>query len=107
MLLIAGDGDVYCPPAEVRAFAAEFPMPPWRSWREPTTDLWRREREAAAFAGSFWNAFCGARPVLERHVGEDHDPGFGHLLHREPEALAPESGILASSVRHLVGAGTR
>lgn len=53
VLLIAGDGDTYCPPEDVRAFAAKFPDASLALLEGTDHYLWRREREAAAFAGSF------------------------------------------------------
>jgi alpha/beta superfamily hydrolase len=53
VLLIAGEGDAYCPPEEVRAFAAEFSDASLVLLEGTDHFLWRREREAASFAGSF------------------------------------------------------
>src|SRR5680860_827598 len=36
------------------------------------------------------------------HFGQDDDAGFGHLIHRETQALAPGPRVLGSSVGHLV-----
>lgn len=53
ILLIAGDGDTYCPPGEARAFAEAFPDAELALLAGTDHYLWRREREAAALAGSF------------------------------------------------------
>src|SRR4029078_2880928 len=31
-----------------------------------------------------------------------HDPDLGHVVHRVPQSLAPEPGILDPAVRHVV-----
>ncbi len=57
VLLIAGDGDTYCPADDMRAFAAEFPAANLALLEGTDHYLWRREREAATVAGSFVERF--------------------------------------------------
>ncbi len=64
VLLIAGDGDTYCPAEDVRAFASEFPAASLALLEGTDHYLWRREREAAAIAGSFVE-----RLLIERSSG--------------------------------------
>jgi alpha/beta superfamily hydrolase len=53
VLVLAGDGDAYCPQADARAFVEA--MPGARLHLVEGTDhyLWRREREAAGVVGAF------------------------------------------------------
>jgi uncharacterized protein len=53
VLVITGDADVYCPPEDARAFTAAFPDASLALLEGTDHYLWRHEREAAAFAGSF------------------------------------------------------
>ena len=53
VLVIAGDGDVYCPAEDLRAFTAELPDGELALLEGTDHYLWRREREAAAIAGAF------------------------------------------------------
>lgn len=53
VLLVAGDGDTYCPPKDLRTFASAFRDASLALLEGTDHYLWRREGEAAAFAGSF------------------------------------------------------
>lgn len=53
VLLVAGDGDVYCPDEDLRAFTAELPDGELALLEGTDHYLWRREREAAGIVGRF------------------------------------------------------
>ena len=53
VLLVAGDGDEYCPPEELRAWCAELPRGELVILEGTDHYLWRREREAASLTGRF------------------------------------------------------
>lgn len=59
VLVVAGDGDAYCPPADAEALVDA--MPEARLHLVEGTDhyLWRREREAAAVVGAFADGALG------------------------------------------------
>ncbi len=56
VLLLAGDGDVFCPPDELRAYARALARATVEILEGTDHYLWRREREAAAIIGRFADA---------------------------------------------------
>ncbi len=58
-LLLAGDGDEYCPPEDLRAYAAGFTAGRVEILSGTDHYLWRREREAAAIVGDFADGVLG------------------------------------------------
>ncbi|MFN8232039.1 MAG: alpha/beta fold hydrolase [Actinomycetota bacterium] len=59
VLLLTGDGDAFCPQAELRAFAAGFPRADVEILEGTDHYLWRREREASAIVGAFADRSLG------------------------------------------------
>ena len=59
VLLLAGDGDRYCPPDELRALAATLPACETAILEGTDHYLWRREKEAAAIVGEFADRAIG------------------------------------------------
>ena len=59
VLLLAGDGDQYCPPEDLRALAASFPNCETEILEGTDHYLWRREKEAAAIVGGFADRAIG------------------------------------------------
>ncbi len=59
VLLLAGDGDAYCPSEDLRALAAELPAGEVALLEGTDHYLWRREKEAAAIAGAFVDRVLG------------------------------------------------
>jgi uncharacterized protein len=59
VLLIAGDGDPYCPAEDLRAFTAEFGTGEMAILEGTDHYLWRREKEAAGIAGDFVDGVLG------------------------------------------------
>jgi len=59
VLLLAGDGDEYCPTEDLRAYAAGFSAGRVEVLRGTDHYLWRREREAAAIVGDFADDVLG------------------------------------------------
>jgi pimeloyl-ACP methyl ester carboxylesterase len=53
VLLLAGEGDVYCPSAELRALGKELPQAEVVVLAGTDHFLWRREREAAERIADF------------------------------------------------------
>jgi alpha/beta superfamily hydrolase len=53
VLVLAGDGDAYCPPAEADRFVLALPHARLHLVDGSDHYLWRREREAAAVVGGF------------------------------------------------------
>jgi alpha/beta superfamily hydrolase len=59
VLFLAGDGDTFCPPDELRGYAAGLPNATVHILEGTDHYLWRREREAAAIVGRFADAALG------------------------------------------------
>ena len=59
VLLLAGDGDQYCPPEGLRSLAASFPKSETSILAGTDHYLWRREKEAAAIVGGFADRVLG------------------------------------------------
>jgi alpha/beta superfamily hydrolase len=59
VLFLAGDGDVFCPPDELRAYAAGLPRGQVQVLTGTDHYLWRREREAATLVGRFADEALG------------------------------------------------
>jgi uncharacterized protein len=61
VLLVAGDGDAYCPRADAEGFVAALPAGRLHLVEGTDHYLWRREREAAAIVGDFVDEVLAAR----------------------------------------------
>jgi alpha/beta superfamily hydrolase len=60
VLLVAGDGDPFCPAEELRVFATQLPDAEVAILEGTDHFLWRREKEAAGLAGGFVDRVVGA-----------------------------------------------